>query len=85
VRCVALKLIANGESHALRSREAAQLGASGLGSEARGGGEEGAVLVGGAGGARLRKGTRKNHSHERDKGRRCVLPECQQGTMEEST
>ena len=83
VRRVAPKLIANGESHALRSREAAQLGASGLGSEARGGGEEGGVLVGG--GARLRKGTRKNHSHERDKGRRCVLPECQQGTMEEST
>ena len=32
VRRVAPKLIANGESHALRSREAAQLGASGLGS-----------------------------------------------------
>jgi len=77
VRCVALKLIANGESHALRSREAAQLGASGLGSEARGGGEEGGVLVGG--GARLRKGTREKSQ------RRCVLPECQQGTMEEST
>jgi len=32
VRRVAPKLIANGESHALRSRESAQLGASGLGS-----------------------------------------------------
>ena len=57
VRRVAPKLIANGESHALRSREAAQLGASGLGSDARGGEEEGGVLVGG--GARLRKGTRE--------------------------
>ena len=45
------------------------------GSEARGGGEERGVLVGG--GARLRKGTRKNHSHE-TKGDACVLPECQQ-------
>ena len=88
VRCVAPKLIANGEPHALRSREAAQLGASGLGSHVvvkRAGVERREAYWLAAARARLRKGTRKNHSHERDKGRRCVLPECQQGTMEEST
>jgi hypothetical protein len=31
------------------------------------------------------KAREKNNSHERDKRDACVLPDCQQGTMEEST
>ena len=72
------------------SREAAQLKASGLGSHVavKRAGMEGkeaySTVVGG--GARLRKGTRKNHSRERDKGTRMFAPGVPaRGTMEEST
>ena len=60
VRRVAPKLIANGESHALKRGTSPARGLRiGLsrGGEARGDGGEGGVLVGG--GARLRKSTRK--------------------------
>jgi hypothetical protein len=89
VRCVAPKLIANGEPHALRSREAAQLGASGLGSHVvvkRAGVERREAYWLAAARARLRKGTRQKITVMREtKGDARVLPECQQGTMEEST
>jgi hypothetical protein len=77
VRRVAPKLIANGELHALRSREAAQLGASGLGSHVAVKSTRG--WRGGRRTGRRRRATaerhaEKNHCHERGKGRRTCAP-----------
>ena len=88
VRRVAPKLIANGESHALRSREAAQLGASGLGSHVAVKSTRG--WRGGRRTGRRRRATAERHAEKitvkrEAKGDARVLPECQQGTMEEST
>jgi hypothetical protein len=55
------------------------------GSEARGGGEEGGVLVGGGARATAERHAEKVKVMRETKGDACVLPECQQGTMEEST
>ena len=69
--------------------KAAQLGASGLGSHVvvkRAGVERREAYWLAAARARLRKGTRQKITVMREtKGDARVLPECQQGTMEEST
>ena len=88
VRRVAPKLIANGESYALeRGRPARGLRLGSHVAVKRAGmeGKEAYRTVVG-GGARLRKGTRKNHSRERDKGTRMFAPGVPaRGTIEEST
>ena len=70
VRSVVPKLIANGESHA-PSREAAQLGVSGLGSHVaakRAGAERREADF--CRRATAERSREKNHSRERDEGRR---------------
>jgi len=83
VPCVALKLIANGESHALRSRERQPSSGPQDWAVKRVGVERREAYWSAA--ARDCGKARGKITVMRDKGRRCVLPECQQGTMEEST
>ena len=79
--CVALKLIANGESHALRSRER-QPSSGPQDWAVKRVGVERREAYWSAAARDCGKARGKNHIHERDAR---VLPECQQGTMEEST
>jgi hypothetical protein len=84
VRSVVPKLIANGESHALERGSPARglrIGQS-RGGKARGGGEEGGGLLSARDCGKARE---KITVMRETKGDACVLPDCQQGTMEEST